>query len=68
LVDNTDCWLRLNEAWGVRLEANSAIALLDSAWNEFPSSHIQVYGEIPSDVQSWLTRSRENDGRKLANL
>jgi general secretion pathway protein L len=28
LVDNTDCWLRLNEIWGVRLEANSAIALL----------------------------------------
>lgn len=55
LVDNSDCWLRLNEAWGVRLEANAAIALLDSAWNEFPSSHIQVHGDIPSDVQSWLT-------------
>lgn len=68
LVDNTDCWLRLNEAWGVRLEANSAIALLDSAWSEFPSSHIQVYGEIPSDVQSWLTTQEKMTVENLEPL
>jgi general secretion pathway protein L len=59
LVDNSDCWLRLNNTWGVRLEANAALALLDSAWNEFPTSHIQIYGEIPTDVQVWLA-AQEN--------
>lgn len=54
LVDNTDCWLRLNQNWGIRLEANAAVALLDSAWQEYPTSHIQVYGEAPTDVQAWL--------------
>lgn len=54
LVDNTDCWLRLNQTWGVRLEANAAVALLDSAWQEHPTSHIQVYGEVSTDVQAWL--------------
>jgi len=68
LVDNTDCWLRLNETWGVRLEANAAIALLDSAWNEFPSSHIQVYGEIPSDVQSWLVAQEKMTVENLPAL
>lgn len=59
LVDNSDCWLRLNQTWGIRLEANAAVALLDSAWQEYPTSHIQVYGEVPTDVQAWL-KMQEN--------
>ncbi len=68
LVDNTDCWLRLNEHWGVRLEANAAIALLDSAWSEFPTSHIQVYGDVPSDVQSWITAQQQVSVENLPPL
>ena len=68
LVDNSDCWLRLNEHWGVRLEANAAIALLDSAWSEFPTSHIQVYGDVPSDIQSWITAQQQVSVENLPPL
>jgi general secretion pathway protein L len=68
LVDNTDCWLRLNETWGVRLEANAAIALLDSAWNEFPTSHVQIYGNVPSDVQAWLNAQEQIQVESLPDL
>ena len=59
VVDGSDCWLRVNALFGVRLEAMAALALLDSAWLEYPTTHVRVYGEVPSDVQSWLTTKGE---------
>lgn len=68
LVNNTDCWLRFNHAWGVRLEAHAAPILLDSAWHEFPTNHIQIYGEIPTDVQVWLAAQENITIEHLAAL
>lgn len=55
MVDGSDCWLRVNSLFGLRLEAMAAMALLDCAWQEAPVSHVRVYGEVPSDIQAWLT-------------
>lgn len=59
MVDGSDCWLRVNHLFGLRLEAMSALALLDSAWQEYPVSHVRVYGEVPTDVQNWLTAKQD---------
>lgn len=59
MVDGSDCWLRVNDLFGVRLEAMAALALLDSAWQEYPTGHVRIFGEVPSDVQAWLTAKGE---------
>jgi len=59
MVDGSDCWLRVNQWFGMRLEARSALALLQSAWQEYTPSHVQVYGEVPDEVSVWLVEKGE---------
>ncbi|PTQ88285.1 type II secretion system protein GspL [Agitococcus lubricus] len=59
LVDNSDCWLRINPHLGLRLEATAAIVLLNSAWQEYPTQRVSVYGDVPSDVQAWLSAKQD---------
>ena len=59
MVDGSDCWLRVNELFGMRLEADSALAILNSAWNEQAPTHVQVYGEIPTELSTWLAAKGE---------
>jgi general secretion pathway protein L len=55
MVDGSDCWLRTSLLFGMRLEADSALAVLNSAWHEQAPAHVQVYGEIPTELTTWLT-------------
>ncbi len=54
MVDGSDCWLRVNQLFGTRLEASSALSLINSAWQEQAASHIKIYGEVPAEVTEWL--------------
>ncbi|MEN9430103.1 MAG: hypothetical protein RJA86_962 [Pseudomonadota bacterium] len=55
MVDGSDCWLRMNALFGMRLEADSALAVLNSAWHEQPPTQVKIYGEIPNELNTWLT-------------
>ncbi len=59
LVDGSDCWLRVNQLFGLRLEAGAATAILNSAWQEYPTANVQVYGEIPTELTAWLNEKGE---------
>lgn len=54
VVDALDCWIRLSEHTGVRLEAVNALSLLQASWQEGAPSSIRVYGDMPAEIEQWL--------------